>query len=193
MELKNNYYILRHGETTHQTKRKDFTYSSLENKTARLTKKGENQIKTAANKLKKEKIDLIFSSDFFRTRQTAGIVAKELGLKIYFDKRLRDLNIGVYHGQEKEKFYQDFPEYSKKRFVKRPQGGESWRDLQKRMLNFLKEIDNKHKGKTILIVSHGDPLWLLHGAVKGFKQKEFLDRKRPGKNYHRLGQLKELY
>jgi broad specificity phosphatase PhoE len=29
------------------------------------------------------------------------------------------------------------------------------------MLNFLKEIDKKYKNKKILIVSHGDSLWLF--------------------------------
>ena len=188
--MKNKYFLLRHGETIYQTKKKDFVYPWPENPAVKLTKKGENQIKPIAKKLKKEKIDLIFASDFFRTRQAAKIVAKELGLKINLDKRLRDINMGIYHGRLKEEFYRDFPRVFPLRFIKRPSGGESWQDCQKRMVDFLKEIDKKYKGKTILIVSHGDPIWLLAGAVKKWSPQEFL--RIPKVNYLKVGELRKL-
>ncbi len=193
MKLKNRYFILRHGQTIYQTKRKEFIYPPFPEKPAiRLTEKGEKQIKTAAKSLKKIGVDFIFSSDFFRTRQTAKIVAKELGVgKINLDKRLRDLNLGVYRGGKKEKFYRASQDYSKKFFYQRPSQGENWRDCQKRMLNFLREIDKKYNGKTILIISHGDPLWLLEGAVKNWSAEKLLKIKR-NKNYIKTGELRRL-
>jgi len=185
--MQNIYFILRHGQTIYQTKKKDFIYPWPENPVVKLTKRGENQIKSIAKKLKKEKIDLIFASDFFRTRQTAKIVAKELGLKINFDKRLRDVNMGIYHGRLREEFYQDFPGVSPLRFIKRPPGGESRQDCQKRMVNFLKEIDKKYKDKKILIVSHGGPLWLLEGAVKSLNNEQLLEQK-----HIEVGELRKL-
>jgi len=169
----NQYYILRHGQTKYQVENKGIIYPRFENPPIALNEKGEAQIKKAAKELKDKKIDLIYSSDFFRTRQTAGIVAEELGVEVNFDERLRDINLGVYHGGSKEKFYKDFP--VQERFQGKPEEGESWNDCRKRLLAFMEEIDKKHQGKRILIVSHGDPLWLLDGAVRGRSNNELLD------------------
>jgi broad specificity phosphatase PhoE len=194
MRLKNKYFILRHGQTIYQTKKKDLMYPAYPEKPpVKLTRKGEKQIKTAAKKLKKIGIDLIFSSDFFRTRQTAKIVAKELNInKISLDKRLRDINFGIYYGQTKEEFYRCFPRYSKKRFCKKPLGGETWLDCQKRMVDFLKKVDKKHKNKNILIVSHGDPLWLLEGAVKNLSLTKLLKIRRSEVGRIKVGELRKL-
>jgi len=188
--MNNQYYLLRHGETIYQTKKKDFIYPWPEKPAVKLTKRGENQIKSVAKEIKKEKIDLIFASDFFRTRQTAKIVEKELGLKIIFDKRLRDINIGIYRGGLKEEFIRDFPRSFPYRFIKRPPGGENWQDCQKRVVGFLKEIDKKYKNKKILIISHGDPLWLLEGTLRGWEIGDFV--KTQGANYIKTGELRKI-
>lgn len=169
----NHYFILRHGQTSQQVKRKNFVYNWPDKPPAKLTLKGIGQIKKAARALKREKIGLIYSSDIYRTRQTAGIVAKELGLKINLDKRLRDVNLGVYHGKAKEIFFRDFP-LNKKRFTSRPKKGESWNDIKKRLSKFIKEIEKKHKNKRVLIISHGDPIFLLRGIVKGLSDGQII-------------------
>ena len=52
------------------------------------------------------------------------------------------------------------------------------------MVNVLKKIDKKYKGKKILIVSHGNPLWMLESAVKNWNHakllKEYSTRILPG-------------
>ena len=187
---KNKYYILRHGETIYQTEKKKMMYPWPESEPVLLTKNGETQIKKIAKKLKNKKIDLIYSSDSSRTRQTAEIVAIELGVKLFLDKRLRDINLGIYHGGEKAKFYQDFPDLEE-RFLKAPRKGESWSNCRERMVNFLKEIDKKHQNKNILLVSHGDPLWLLEGAMMGWQNKEYL-KKTTKANFIKVGELKKI-
>lgn len=177
MKLKNKYFLLRHGQTIYQTKKKNLVYPRSNKSKVNLTKRGENQVKKAAQELKKQKIDLIFTSDFFRTRQTAKITAKELKLEVNFDKRLRDLDWGVYRGVPKKEVYCYFSRHPGHRFYQRPPQGESWSDCKKRMINFIKEIDKKYKNKNILIISHGDPLWLLEGAVKELTNKELLENK----------------
>jgi broad specificity phosphatase PhoE len=190
MKLNNEYFILRHGETSQQTKRKEFIYKWPDSPPVKLTKKGIQQVKKVAKRLKKTKIDLIFSSDIYRARQTAGIIAKELNLKINFDKRLRDINLGIYHGRLKGEFFEDFP-LALKKFSQRPKKGESWSDVKKRLLSFLKKIEEKHKNKKILIISHGDPLWLLEGIVKGFSDKGLLKEIFKG-HYIKVGELRKI-
>lgn len=177
MKLHNTYFILRHGQTCQQTRRKSIVYNWPDKPPVHLTQKGIGQIKKAAKKLKREKIDIIYSSDIYRTRQTAGIVAKELGLKINLDKRLRDINLGVYHGKPKESFFRDFP-LNITRFTKTPKKGESWNDLKRRLSIFLKDIERRHRNKRILIVSHGDPILLLRGITKGLSNSQMIKNRK---------------
>ncbi|GAI39860.1 unnamed protein product, partial [marine sediment metagenome] len=39
-------------------------------------------------------------------------------------------------------------------------------------------IDKKHLNKSILIISHGDPLWILKGASQGFTNKKIVAKKK---------------
>jgi len=187
----NKYYILRHGQTIYQTKRKEIMYPWPEEKPILLTKEGQNQIKRAARQLKNKKIDLIYSSDFPRTRQTAEIVAQELGVKIIFDRRLRDVNLGIYHGGKKEDFYRDFPKIPESLYDRKPPQGENWGEVRKRMIDCLSDIDKKHQNKTILIISHGDPLWLLEGLMEGLDDRKLMKRKIQG-TYITTGEWRKI-
>jgi broad specificity phosphatase PhoE len=175
--MNNTYFILRHGETPYQLQKEPILYPWPEPEPILLTKKGREQVKAAAEKLKKEKIDLIYCSDISRTRQTAEIVSKELGgVKIICDSRLRERNFGIYRGKPKKDYQRAFP-VRKEKFFRPPLGGESWNDVKKRVLQFIADIDKKYKGKNILIVSHGCPLWLLQGGIKGLNEDELLEQK----------------
>lgn len=188
--MNNSYFILRHGETTHQIKKERIIYPWPESSPILLNEKGKRQIKTATKRLKAEKIDLIFSSDFPRTRQTAEIIAEKLGKKIIFDRRLREINVGVFRGKKAKEYYSYFSSL-KARFRKTPPEGESLRNCQKRIFDFLKEIDKKYKNKKILIVSHGDPLWLLEGKVKGLSEDSLLKQKFQNKNI-KMGEIRKF-
>ncbi len=186
----NRYFVLRHGTTKYIDELKGIIYPKSADFSLGLTKKGVEEIKKVAKRLKKLKIDLIFSSDYKRTKETAEIVAKELGIKVKFDKKLRDVNLGIYRGKKKTELFKAFPDI-KDRFYKKPKGGETWLSCRKRMLKFLKQIDKKYKNKKILIVSHGDPLWLLEGALKGLSKEELVKQKLKRKTI-KPGQLKEI-
>jgi isoleucyl-tRNA synthetase len=185
---KNRYFILRHGESEMNVK--DILISKLPEKIpCPLTKKGRDQIKKVAKKLKKEKIDLIFSSDLQRTKETAEILAKELGVKIIFDKRLRDIQFGIFEGKALKE-YRFFWKSYEEMFKKAPKGGENYNQVKMRVYNFLKELEKKYSGKTILIVSHQRPLAMLEGATKGYSQKEYFEKIEPKKL--KKGEFREI-
>lgn len=189
-KLRNSYFILRHGRNIHQTEKKDIVYGwPNEDPPCVLDPTGIEQVKTSAEQLATKNIDLIFSSDILRTRQTAEIVAKRIGLKeIHYDERLRDINWGVFQGKTKQEawaYYQNMEE----KFAKAVPEGESWNDCRQRMLDFLAETDNKYEGKTILLVSHGDALWLLQDSLKELNDKELLETRL---NMIKVGEFRKL-
>ena len=97
MKLNNQYYIFRHGEAV--SNKKNISSCWPEKFLNPLTKNGKQQIKKAILKIKKLKIDLIFSSDILRTKQTTEIIVKALKLRIKFEKRLIEIKTGIFNGK----------------------------------------------------------------------------------------------
>ena len=141
-------------------------------------------------KLKKEKIDIIFSSDVLRCKQTAQMISERLGPKVNFDKRLREVNLGIFNGRP-HKEWNDYFQNRAEKFTKRAPGAENRRDIKDRLMDFIKDINKKYKNKNILIVSHEDPLIILQGVVKGLSEKEMLCDKW-GKLRIKTGEYKKL-
>lgn len=167
---KNNYLLLRHVEADNVER---IVSSWPEIEIARLTKEGKKDLKKLVQKIKKEKIDLIFSSDIYRTKVTAEAIAKEYGLKVNYDSRLRETDYGIFNGKP-VKEYQNFFENEMQKFEKAPKDGETLKEVKERTFNFAKELEKKYKNKNILIVTHADPLWVLEGAMKGMDEVEIL-------------------
>ncbi len=180
---------MRHGETKYQANKINILYSQEDQFSLPITKKAKKEIKETAKKLKN--IDLIFASDYYRTKQTANIISKEIGLSVTFDKRLRDTNFGIFSGKPDIEYKKYFSS-KLQRFSKRPPGGNSWGDIKKEVIDFIKEIDKKYKDKTILIVSHGNPLWILAGYIKGLTEKQLLGERNFKRLQFDVGQVKRL-
>ncbi len=171
MRLLNKYFILRHGRA--KSNKNGFVSSWPEKVENPLTREGKKQIEKIVPKLKQEKIDLIFSSDILRCKETARIIAKRLGFKINFDKRLREIDFGIFNGKSIEAWRGYFKNRAEK-FRKRAPDAENYRDIKKRIASFIKEVDKKFKNKNILIVSHGDVLIILQGLVRELSEKEMI-------------------
>ena len=154
----NTFYFSRHGEA--RTNVEDVNSCWPEKDVYDLTEAGVARAEKLAKTLKeKGGIDMIFSSDLLRTKRTAEIVGTVLGVPVVFDERLREYNVGVYNGKSMSAFGSAMTDAE--RWTKAPEGGETWTDIQNRMISFIKETDKKYQGKKILVVSHGDPLFMV--------------------------------
>ena len=171
--MNNTYFILRHGES--RSNKEKFINSWPEKVKDPLTEKGIEQVRKIIPKIKKENIDLIFSSDLLRTKLTAEIIAKELSLEINFDKKLREHDTGKLNGESLVVWCKHRTTDS---FIKKAPGGESFADIKKRLEDFLNEIDKAYKDKKILIISHDNPLVVLQGIINNLLNKEILDNKK---------------
>ncbi len=154
----NTFYFVRHAEGRQNVL--GINSSWPEKEVYDLTEAGVMRAKKLAERLKETGgVDLIFSSDLLRTKHTAEIIGEILKTPVQLDERLREYNIGVYNGKSVAELQSAFP--SKTRWTKAPKGGETWTQVQKRMVDFIKETDKKYQNKKILVVGHGDPLWLV--------------------------------
>ena len=193
--LKNRYFLLRHGKTIHQTEKKDITYNYPDdNPACVLLEQGIKEVQLAGEILKGKNIDLIFSSDILRTRQTVKIVAKLINYdleKIVYNRRLRDVNWGIFRGKSKEKAWAYYDNDMMKKFEQGVPQGESWNQCKERMVEVLEEIEDNFENKNVLIVSHGDPLWLLEGYMRGKSNEELIFEKNKNEDI-KTGEIREI-
>lgn len=188
----NRYFLMRHGQAENNTGH--FLNGDIKTNHLALTEFGRKQVaQTLARKFKKQKIDLIFSSDFLRTKQTAEAAAEKLGLdknKIIFDVRLREIDGGVLNGQSNEKF-REFGTLEEK-FTKAPEGGETLNQVKSRVSEFLYETDKKYQEKNILIVGHEFPLWLLSAGAQALNEAGSIALRKDKKYFLENAQVLEL-
>ena len=147
-----------------------------------LTKKGEFDTQRLAKLLKKEKIDLIFSSPIKRTKQTAEIIGKKLGLKLNFSRDLMDINNGSWEGKTKNdpaiagsrRKYKSLG-MEAQYIAPRGETGESWRSFEKRTVKFVKQIISRYPGKNILLITHQGSIIYSLRALRNLGLKETVD------------------
>ena len=147
----NTYFLMRHGEATHNVAGVLSTPEDGDGDYPELTDIGREQVKLAGEKLLDEKINVIYTSPYLRTMQTASIISGIIGVKIFTDKRLVERNFGVFNGRPIMQYYKYFKN-NEERIAKKPEGGETLADVYGRVKNFLDEVNNLYSGKNILII-----------------------------------------
>jgi len=138
-----------------------------------ISNEGLKQIKEVALKLKKYKIDAIYSSDLMRARKTAEGIAKFHNVKIKYLSLLRERNFGSYQGKVVEKTrWQKIK--AKWGLNGKPKGGESILDVKNRAERFLKILNRNHKDETVLVVSHRIFISILLSLIQREDLKKML-------------------
>lgn len=166
----NQYFLVRHAYSDRN--KSDIVASRIEHDKYNLTDNGIKKMKSTARDLRlKGGLDMIFSSPFMRTRQTAQILADEMKIEnVVIDERLKELD----HGSDLEgKPHKECPIcHDSISLDTRLFDGETRREAKARMMNFVRDCERKFDGKRIAVVSHGDPIWLLEAGMKNLDDKE---------------------
>jgi probable phosphoglycerate mutase len=107
-----------------------------------------------------KKVAAIYASPLERARETAAPIAKALKQKVIINKGLLECDFGDWTGEELAKLMK-LPEWSNVqrapstfRFPK----GESFTEMQTRMVSTLDDLRKKHSGGVVICVSHADPI-----------------------------------
>ena len=122
-----------------------------------LSAAGLEQAEVLAERLAPLGLEAIYCSDLARSLSTAQVVGERTGVPVSVDPRLREIDIGLWDGLTLEQARQLHPhEYAEREadvFGYPFPGGESFRDLDRRVAAALEDILAKGAG-TVLIVAH---------------------------------------
>lgn len=152
--MKTRLFFIRHAEAEGNIYRRIHgQYNSL------LTPNGLRQRDALRERFRGEKIDVCYSSDLIRTRATAQAVYLPKALPLRLDKRLREVNLGVWEDEPFGKLYLNDAEQMR-RFNDDPdrwhvEGAESYQEYSIRFLQAALEIARRHEGQSAAIFSHG--------------------------------------
>lgn len=163
----NTYFVMRHGEAESNAHNQ---LDGTDEKKWPLTEKGKARVLESAKKL--HGVTRMFVSPFARTKETAALLAKELGLApevITFDERLRELGLGELHGKPSNSIFEFRATHG---FGDAVPGGESDQDAKNRFGDFIYEIEKTYQNEIILIVTHGIGLETLSGIALGATAEE---------------------
>lgn len=169
LKPRNTYYVMRHGQ--YPGNADGFLCSDLE--CPGLNDTGRDEVAQAVKKLSEKKIDMIITSPLARTKETAHIVAESLGIskeKVIEDVRLQEIQFGALNGKPISEYRAMFCPGGTC-FIDGPEGGESHVMVKRRMGDAMYDFDKQYEGKTILLVTHDTPAWLLTASARGLDQK----------------------
>ncbi|MCR4274976.1 MAG: class I tRNA ligase family protein [Candidatus Campbellbacteria bacterium] len=166
----NTFTFVRHGEANNNIL--DIA-SADPNAPDHLTEKGKEQVMHVSRKIKKEGVTKIYTSPFVRTRETADIIAQELGLvadAVVVDERIQELKYGDFNTKPHHDVYLYRKTNGLKYGDKLP-NGESYLDVRRRFSEFLYDIDSQHEHTHVIVVTHGVAFPTISAILEGADDK----------------------
>ena len=157
--------LVRHGQTP-------TTGAVLPGRAAglHLADAGRDQAERVAQRIAELKtVDAIYASPLERARETAAPIAAARGLKVQIERGLVECDFGEWTG-EQLKVLMKKPEWGTVQRAPstfRFPGGESFTEMQLRIVMAVDKLRARHPGGTIVCVSHADPIKALVAHAMG--------------------------
>ena len=126
-----------------------------------LAETGQTQAQAAADRIAAlARVDAVYASPLERARETAAPIAKARNLKVHIDKGLLECDFGEWTGAELKKLMK-LPEWNT--VLRAPStfrfpSGESFTEMQGRIVNAIDRLRAAHEGGVVVCVSHADPI-----------------------------------
>lgn len=146
-------YLIRHSV---RMKRDDIeTYNTTQPRIIKeekiiLSSEGEKRAEILSKEVELQNIDVLYTSNCVRTLATAKYMMESQNLKANIDERLDERRVG----KPNDDIYPDWfiRQYMDENY--KTDGGESQKDVRKRMDEVINEILEKHKNKRIAVFAH---------------------------------------
>jgi ribonuclease H / adenosylcobalamin/alpha-ribazole phosphatase len=157
--------LVRHGVTAHTTEKR-FS-GGLASANPGLSDEGRDQIRSVASWLSPlaDRVDAVVTSPVRRTRESAEILAEALGHPLQEEPGFAEMEFGAWDGmtfvEVAEKHQADLDKWLGSLDVAPGGTGESFRNVEERVLAGLQRMLDAHAGKTVVVVSHVTPIKTL--------------------------------
>jgi ribonuclease H / adenosylcobalamin/alpha-ribazole phosphatase len=164
------FILVRHGVTDHTT---DKRFSGgLASKNPPLNDEGREQARATGEWLAPlaGTFDALVSSPVLRTRQTAEILAEFFDLEIEEEPGIAEMEFGTWDGMSFTEVHEKHPDEISSwlgDLESAPHGGESFRAVEKRVLEGRDRMMAAYAGKTAVVVSHVTPIKTLVADALG--------------------------
>lgn len=132
-----------------------------------LNEKGEMQAQHLAERFKNIKLDAIYSSPLERALQTADVVARTAKLEVRKSTAANEINFGEWTGKTFDELSNDgqWRRFNSYRSMTKIPGGESFLEVQNRIVKEIEELAAQYGKGQVAIVSHAD---VIRAAVAYF-------------------------
>ena len=171
---KTTLVLVRHGESEANQRDAFLGHCDLP-----LTERGLAQAKLAAKYLSTLNADAIYSSDLKRAHQTALETAGLVGLPVKTDPNLREVDAGEWDNMTFADLWAKYPEtfglWANDIGNAGADGGETAKQLRRRVMGALTYIARANRGKTVLVFCHGTPIRIAGCIGQGKPIEELKD------------------
>lgn len=151
-------YLIRHSKPMKVNNTFNKDNLQLQNEKSSLSIEGEQIAKEKLNKKEFDDIDIIFSSNYVRTIQTAKYLSEKNNVEINIISDLGERKFGI-------DSWNELPDnFERKQFLDenyKLNNGENQKEVRDRMYSVIMKILNKYPNKRIAIVSHGTAISYL--------------------------------
>lgn len=173
-------FLVRHGQSLWNLENRFTGWQDID-----ITEAGIEEAKKAGVALKKERIDIAFTSALIRAQHTLSIILEETGkthIPVVMDKALNERSYGNLEGLNKAETAQKYGEEQvhtwRRSYDVVPPGGESLKDTYNRVIPYFEAqiLPLLKQGKNVLIVAHGNSLRALIMYLEHLSPEEILER-----------------
>jgi broad specificity phosphatase PhoE len=157
--------LARHGETDWNRERRWQGLSDLS-----LNERGREQARALAQTLQVVPLSAVYASDLRRAYETALVVAEAKGLAVTPMPELREVDVGSWTGltydEVKERFRDAYTQV-RTRTGRGWEGGETYAEMGRRVLEAMRRIAREHAGDAVLVVTHSGPIRTVRAHALG--------------------------
>lgn len=156
--------LVRHGESKGNRDR----IFAIEPSELPLTLLGYEQARAIAREIAASfKVEAVVASPFLRARETARVIAEVVGVSVAIEPDLYEREVGELRGQSYDSIYQAPGFDTRRPWLWRPTGGESYEDVRARAGPVLDRLVHAYASADVVIVSHGGVMQTLWAHATG--------------------------
>jgi broad specificity phosphatase PhoE len=132
-----------------------------------LDETGKLQAQRLAERFRGITLDAIYSSPLERAVETAETIARTMNLEINKNSAFNEIDFGEWSGKSFDALASDevWRRFNSNRSTTRTPGGESFLEVQTRVITELERLSSQHNNARVAIVSHADVIKAAVGYV----------------------------